>query len=662
MAQVSKINMGGIDYDIRDKVLEQEVANIKPIVNQGTINNAADEEDLTSENNLLKLKDRQALSGMGYVILRKNKTFAEQVNDANTIYEIRYDFTISGNVKLPQNCILIFNGGAIIDNNLTYEVDLNGAFIQGNGVRCKVYNVGGNTIRTSQCSIIGSIDTQYNRSILEYLLQKDICVCVDSSAEFSDAIYMRNIKLYGKGDCLLSFPSSRGFVFSGQNLFSANNVIDGVNISSLSHCVDFDGGENKADSIYWSRFANITAMSEQGNCFNAGTGVGKNDDKLTFNNVFENINVKATQGCGFYGIYGIETVFRNIISRTCAEAVFFNCAGKFDHCNTTFESSPVFLKARSEFPIRLICEFSSCNFEDYSDKIFDCWDANVYCHMSFNSNFIWLSKGGEIKDYPFKFYYLYNLTFFNNIIMNEGSYAQGITMLRVAHSNDLIYTGDESIEVVGAVDGAFHFVLDSVSGKREMIYMEDARWGRQFLPRYQGAIIEELYVKNSGDIAITQIVANLNVNLLGGDFINFAVEADKDVIGGNVELHYYTLPPISRQLFKRIKLCNTCQNATITIKHNIGYLYRFICEGGNDIVLHPKECVEAILLVNGYSSIADAMPCYVYQPIRLDYKPAYARPTLTNMDIGREFFDLVTNRPIWYKGDGKWVDATGAEV
>lgn len=105
MAQVSKINMGGIDYDIRDKVLEKEVANIKPIVNQGTINNAADEEDLTSENNLLKLKDRSALNGMGYVILRKNKTFAEQVTHPNTMYEIRYDFDLNGfSFEVPSGC------------------------------------------------------------------------------------------------------------------------------------------------------------------------------------------------------------------------------------------------------------------------------------------------------------------------------------------------------------------------------------------------------------------------------------------------------------------------------------------------------------------------------------------------------------------------------
>ena len=70
----------------------------------------ADEEDITSENGLLKLKDRSALNGVGYVILRQNKDFAEQVTKANTIYEIRYDFNLDGaEITIPENCILKFN-------------------------------------------------------------------------------------------------------------------------------------------------------------------------------------------------------------------------------------------------------------------------------------------------------------------------------------------------------------------------------------------------------------------------------------------------------------------------------------------------------------------------------------------------------------------------
>lgn len=145
MAQVSKINMGGIDYDIRDRLLAQEVTeeiadlenkveqnlseleqviseqieNYKPIEIIGDVTNAADEEDLTSENNFLKLKNRNALNGMGYVILRTKNTFEEQVTLPNTIYIIRYDFDLANKqIALPNNSVLFFDGGCVKNGTL----------------------------------------------------------------------------------------------------------------------------------------------------------------------------------------------------------------------------------------------------------------------------------------------------------------------------------------------------------------------------------------------------------------------------------------------------------------------------------------------------------------------------------------------------------------
>lgn len=73
----------------------------------------SDEEDVTVVDGKIKFKDRDTTNGMGYVILRKNKSFAEQVTKANTIYEIRYSFTLSKNITIPNNCVLKFEGGSI---------------------------------------------------------------------------------------------------------------------------------------------------------------------------------------------------------------------------------------------------------------------------------------------------------------------------------------------------------------------------------------------------------------------------------------------------------------------------------------------------------------------------------------------------------------------
>lgn len=91
------------------------------IINNGTINNAADEEDITVKDNVLSFKDRTYTEGvneMGYVILRKNKSFAEQVTKENTIYLIKYDFILDKDVTIPSNCVLEFEGGSINGENI----------------------------------------------------------------------------------------------------------------------------------------------------------------------------------------------------------------------------------------------------------------------------------------------------------------------------------------------------------------------------------------------------------------------------------------------------------------------------------------------------------------------------------------------------------------
>lgn len=67
----------------------------------------------TNEQGKLQFANRPTTNGMGYTILRRDKTFAEQVMTANTIYEIRYNFVLPSNVNIPDNCVLMFEGGSI---------------------------------------------------------------------------------------------------------------------------------------------------------------------------------------------------------------------------------------------------------------------------------------------------------------------------------------------------------------------------------------------------------------------------------------------------------------------------------------------------------------------------------------------------------------------
>ena len=115
-----KPGVGSIGYEqLNDKLkqLFREKVNVT---------NYPDDEDITSVDNMLKLKDREVnaanFQSKGYVILRKNLSLVNgvvkniltqnMINKHNTIYEIKYDFDLNGEtIEIQDGCKLYFNGG-----------------------------------------------------------------------------------------------------------------------------------------------------------------------------------------------------------------------------------------------------------------------------------------------------------------------------------------------------------------------------------------------------------------------------------------------------------------------------------------------------------------------------------------------------------------------
>ena len=100
----------------------------------GTITNFADDEDLTTVDNALKLADKSydpiTYSGMGRKYLRKNLVGGKNIltqsmmPSANTIYIIQYDYDLNGaTITIPENCTLDFQGGSlgngVLNGNMT---------------------------------------------------------------------------------------------------------------------------------------------------------------------------------------------------------------------------------------------------------------------------------------------------------------------------------------------------------------------------------------------------------------------------------------------------------------------------------------------------------------------------------------------------------------
>ena len=102
----------------------------------------ADEEDITqNQSSVLKFKDRKyepdKYSGLGRKILRrrvieiedpvygtqeKNLLLQEDFDDDNTVYVVRYDFTLNGQeITIPEGCTLDFQGGSIINGTVVFN-------------------------------------------------------------------------------------------------------------------------------------------------------------------------------------------------------------------------------------------------------------------------------------------------------------------------------------------------------------------------------------------------------------------------------------------------------------------------------------------------------------------------------------------------------------
>ena len=151
-----KISDGSITLD----KLSEEVMQLISSKGDITINNFPDNEDLElytiyqdSNNKIdaIRFKDRDNSNGMAYKYLRKTKNMILSQSDfkqANTIYEIRYDFDLNGStISIPDNCELKFIGGSLKNGTINF----NNTLLNGN-IKIKT-NISGN-IRNNEVNVL----------------------------------------------------------------------------------------------------------------------------------------------------------------------------------------------------------------------------------------------------------------------------------------------------------------------------------------------------------------------------------------------------------------------------------------------------------------------------------------------------------------------------
>lgn len=227
---------------------------------QGNVINAADEEDLTVEHSsllgidTLKLANRSSTDGMGYVILRKNKSFAEQVTKENTIYEIRYEFDLNGtNITIPNDSILNFNGGSINNGSIV----LNNTKLYGNvQLKCLVNGTCSNDTLSPTMFFNGdwcdAIQTAIN-----IISNKGGGTVIIPSGTYNiptgkKILLKNNINILGYGATLIADIDTR--IFTNIEKYGGNGTIDnpilknvsieGITIPQCWHAIHINGFEN----------------------------------------------------------------------------------------------------------------------------------------------------------------------------------------------------------------------------------------------------------------------------------------------------------------------------------------------------------------------------------------------------------------------------------
>jgi hypothetical protein len=78
--------------------------------------------DYSAGGNGVDKKDN--INGMATITLKKNKSFASQLTQTNTIYRIMYDFDLNdpdgeNPITIPANCVLEFDGGSLSNGTIT---------------------------------------------------------------------------------------------------------------------------------------------------------------------------------------------------------------------------------------------------------------------------------------------------------------------------------------------------------------------------------------------------------------------------------------------------------------------------------------------------------------------------------------------------------------
>ena len=673
--------------DFKETITDQ-VENYKPIVINGNVTNAADEEDITSEDNLLKLKDRSALNGMGYVILRKNKIFTEQVKNGNTIYEIRYDTDLGGkNVTIPQNSILRFNGGHLSNGNLMFN-DL--PHIEGDGLRCTISGAVGRV--KGEWFGFGKESADYHHTMLQYLVSKGYSIELPPNVtiEVSKPISVkRNVQITCDSVTKRSsfpkliFPNGDGFVWDDKS-WSQDNLFESVSIEAKGYCLNLSNGTNKEIrpyNLYMSTFRNLTLSSREKDCIYAHDNRGAENDRMCFQNIFDDIYLTAPKGCGINGVNGLNNFFINITDYEVSESLFHNVYGVIRDCNTSFSATKHFLSFDADlYPsFGITLDIINCNMERYIAEVIYSDPAMPRQHGFYikldNVSIIYtpvadkgfMTESNIIDFYPITIQGLTSISIRRlSFYCTEGGLSDNVRLIKWLPTQDvnIMVETDATYHTHCSPEGStiIDYLFDAIKTDGDFLYLIDyENRGARSLNRL---IINDYIkmvksIKKPLRIDVTDYNGNYSKGLILNlaDYVELTATADTRLV--NLRMREVGGLPNQAALI----MVQNVSDYTITLEalNFAGPSVRgFYTKNGADMRLASGDVAILSCFTDkkGQENIRE-----VYRITNtLEAGPTSYRPTLTNYEIGFQYFDTSLKKPIWYAGGGIWNDATGATV
>lgn len=358
------------------------------------ITNSPDEEDLTSVNDKLKLKNKvyspAEFSGLGRTYLRKNITgnknilTQDMINTGNTIYIIQYDYDLNGSsINIPDNCVLKFEGGSLSNGSINF----NSTYIEDENIDNIFINVKGNGTVTNDTIYIKWFGEDLTN--VSSIIQNNTTYIFDENAVYDISNQISAISEENADFCIFNVKDKVNIVFDCNN-------------ATFIYNHDKSAGYRNGGIFYTDSVNNVTIKNLicDGNYVSLDDGYDANNRIFICRNIgysrnitITNFNIKHFAGAIYSGTWNPSTnsIYQGYIENLIVEGYSYDvryviavegCYNLIANIVSIYAHRPCYLGATDTAKINIICrEATTTTFCLLTDSLFIDEDNNKrYIH------------------------------------------------------------------------------------------------------------------------------------------------------------------------------------------------------------------------------------------------------------------------------------------